>query len=162
MLGSQATFENRIALRLAGVSAQEVPDGKVTSLVHASGLADVQVIRARALRWESEEVKVGRLRRWDEQIPQPLQRLDVPRPSGDGGDRELEVENGLCGETRYRRRANVIEAGDDCAESTIDPPKLALGQGHPGAVVIDDQHRWIEAVIEGRVPFKRLLVAGLV
>jgi len=59
MLGSQATFESRIARRLACVSAQEVTDCEVTSLVPAPGLADVQVKGARALRWEGEEVEVG-------------------------------------------------------------------------------------------------------
>jgi len=75
--------------------------------------------------------------------------------------RKLEVENGLCGETRYRRRANVIQAGDDCAESTTDPTKLALGQAHPGGVVIHDHDRWIEAVIERPVPLELLLVGRL-
>lgn len=60
------SLQGRVARRLVIMGAEEVPDGQVAELVVATGLADMQVMRAWTPRRLGEEVEVRRLRRWDE------------------------------------------------------------------------------------------------
>ena len=47
---------------------------------------------------------------------------------------------GFGGEAGHRRRARVLEAHDGVAERRPDPPRLALEQGRPCRVVLDQGH----------------------
>jgi hypothetical protein len=65
--------------------------------VPAAGFADVDVIRPGPLVRLAEEVEVGRLGNWDEEVADPLERLDVELAPVNRGDRDLQVEDRLRG-----------------------------------------------------------------
>ena len=58
MASRHPALQRLVACRLLVVGAQEVSDGDVAKLMLASGLADVQVKRARTLGRPGEEVEV--------------------------------------------------------------------------------------------------------
>jgi hypothetical protein len=137
------------------VGTQEVSDGEVAKLMLASGLADVQVKRARTLGRPGEEVEVWRLRRRRQQVSQSLQRLDVPLPRLERGDGEQKVEDRLGRKTRHGGRPHVLQAHRDVAERLLDAMKLRLGESRPAGLVIDDANGRVEAVIQRRMALLR-------
>lgn len=149
------TFQGRVAGGLVGVAAQEVADGEVAELVVASGCADVQVMRARPFGRLGEEVVVRRLGRRDEEVPDALQRLDVPSPRLDRHHGELKVEDGLARKSGHCCRAHVLQANGKLAECMLDATHLCFGQHRPHGVVVGDANGRVEPVIKRRMSLQR-------
>ena len=112
---------------------------------------DVEVVGPGPLGRLGEEVVVGRLGRRREEVAEPPQRTGVAITRLDRLHRELEVEDGLGGEARYGRRADVLEAQRDRAEGLTQPAKLLLGQNGPRGVEVDDPDGRVEALVERRM-----------
>jgi hypothetical protein len=110
MTGSRVALQRLVSRRLVGMSAQEVPHGDVPALVLAPGGAHMEVVCARTLRRLGQQVIVGRLRGGHEQVPEPLERLDISVSRLDRLHRELEVEDGLGWEPWHSGGADVLEA----------------------------------------------------
>jgi hypothetical protein len=134
------------------VGAEEVADREVTELVLASHLADVDVVRARALCGLAEEVEVGPRGIRGEEIAQILQRSYIHRRALDGRDRQLKVEDRLRCESRHRGGTDVLQPHGDRANGFPDATELVARCGGPLGVVLDDLNRRVEAVVQRRMP----------
>jgi hypothetical protein len=130
------------------VGAEEVADGEVAVLVVASGLADVDVERAGPLRRPGEEVVVGGFRRGREQVPETLQRFDIPLSGLERVHGDLEVDDGLGRQAGDGRGAHMLDPRGEFAEGGPDAVELRIGQAGPGRVVLDDPDRRVEAVVQ--------------
>lgn len=150
--GGHPTLQCLVARGILPVNAQEVADGEMAKLVLAPDRANVEMSGARALGGLCEEVVVRRFRRWHEQVPEARQRLDVGRAGFKCVDRELKVQDGLGRETRNGRRADVLQPPRHVAKRFLDAPKLGLCKGGPDRVVVENANRWIEPIIERRMP----------
>ena len=117
----------------------------------AAGLADVEVLRSRALGRPGEEVVVGRLGRRHEQVAELLKKAEVGLAWRHRLDRELEVDDRLGGKPRDGRGADVLEADRDRPERLADATELLPCLGGPAGVVLDDADGGIEALVERRV-----------
>jgi membrane protein implicated in regulation of membrane protease activity len=130
------------------VGPEVVAHREVAALVVASGLADVQVMGARTLGREREEVKIRRVGVRDEQVSQSLERSAVLVHPLDAGHGHLQIDDRLCRQAGDRRRADVVEAHGHVAQLVRDAMDLRVGECGPVRVVVDDPDRRIEAVVE--------------
>ena len=148
MLLDKSSLQCLVADRLVQMGSEEVAHREVAVLVLASGLADVQVVGARALRGQREEVEVRECRVGHEQIAQPLERLAVRLERIDRRHGQLQVDDWLRRQTRHGGRAHVVHPHRDLAERTGDAAHLGMGQRGPLRIVVHDPDRRVESVVE--------------
>ncbi len=151
MAAGDLPLELRVPRHLVLVRSQEVTYREMPAFMVAAGLADVEVLRSRALGRPGEEVVVGRLGRRHEQVAELLKKAAVGLAWLHRLDRELEVDDRLGGKPRDGRGADVLEADRDRPERLADATELLPCLGGPAGVVLDDADGGVEALVERRV-----------
>ena len=148
VLPHELALQRLVPRRLFGVDAQEIANGHVPELVVATRGADMEVMGPGSPSRLGEKVEIRRVRVGHEEIPEALERLDVPCARLDGRHRHLEVEDRLCGQPGDGGGADVLGPDRQGPEGLLDATELGLGPLKPLGIVVDDADGGVEAVVQ--------------
>ncbi len=151
MANRRGELHRGVGLGFGGMRPEEVSDGQVTQLVQASGLANVDVMRARTSGRLAEEVIVRRLEIRHEQIAERLQRTAVQLQRTDGPHGQLDVDDWFRRQPGHGRGPDVLDPYGDCAERCSETCGLALERARPGGIGRHDPDGGVECTTQVRV-----------